>query len=907
MKTITSRGLALLGLLLLPYVASAQSVFISELADPRQDYLTDRFLEIYNPGPAAVDLTGWQLVAVGNGSPIFTWSLSGTIQPGEALVAGDATTVVAFDVDFAAEAWSTSNATWNGKVGDGARLIDATSTVVDDVVAPGTLFENRDLVRVPSVGAPSPSYVAAEWASAPIDLPTEGTPGTHDGGVSLPVIAAIEITPSLPGPTDAVSVSATVTDAGATLTGVDLRWGNAPGALTNTIGMNAAGGDVWVTSSPIPAQAGGAVVHFEIEAFNDVPASATSDVQSYSVLAEVSIAAVQGVGATSPFAGSTVVTQGVVTAVYGSTFVIQDGVGPRSGLWVDGASPAVGDAVDVQGLVVEDGDGTTRLTGAQILSTVSGSVPAAAVVPGGIAFGEDYEGVLVRIEDAACIDPDAGAGSWRVDDGTGAGEVGALGVATVAVLGTRYDVIGPVREDSAGFAVEPRTAGDVVFVGDDFAPVPLVVEALDLDTVRVSFSETLDPTTATSTTHFAITGTSIATAALVPGDATKVDLTTSGLAVGTSTLTVNGVEDAFGNAVVGATLDFVTDDYGPPVGYYATAFGLTGETLRLALHQIIDDHTAVSYSNALNAFLTTDDKDNGKVWDIYSDVPGGTPPYEYTFGVDNGASASGEGQGYNREHTWPRSWFGGAVAPMNSDLFQLYPTDIYVNSIRGSFPYGEVDAPDYVSANGSRRGPNTWPGTTGTAFEPIDAYKGDLARTYFYMSARYVTEDGGWPGGPMTDGADLLPWAIDMLYAWHVADPVSAKERERNHAVYGFQGNRNPFIDHPEFVAAMFEIATSVEPDPQPRLQAAPNAPNPFSYSTSIAFSLPTTTVVEVSVYDLRGREVRRLVDESFDAGEHRISWDGRDGVGERVAAGTYFYRLRAGEAVRTGRMVLVR
>jgi len=108
----------------LPLIASAD-VFISELCDPRLDYTTDRFIEIYNSGPGPVDLAGWSVVAVGNGAEIFTWILSGNIETGEALVVGDATTVDNFSVDFADEAWSSNNGTWNGKVGDGASLVDA--------------------------------------------------------------------------------------------------------------------------------------------------------------------------------------------------------------------------------------------------------------------------------------------------------------------------------------------------------------------------------------------------------------------------------------------------------------------------------------------------------------------------------------------------------------------------------------------------------------------------------------------------------------------------------------------------------------------------------------------------------------------------------------------------------------
>jgi endonuclease I len=370
---------------------------------------------------------------------------------------------------------------------------------------------------------------------------------------------------------------------------------------------------------------------------------------------------------------------------------------------------------------------------------------------------------------------------------------------------------------------------------------------------------------------------------------------------------VNGVQDLFGNAISGAMETFDVSLYAPPNGYYTGAEGLSGEALRGALHVIIDDHTVKSYDFALTAFYTSDDKPNGKVWDMYSDVPGGTPPYEYTFGVDEGSSASGEGQGYNREHSWPRSWFGGEVSPMNSDLFQLYPTDIYVNSIRGSFPYGEVSAPDYTAQNGTKRGPNTYPGYTGTVVEPIDAYKGDFARSYFYMTVRYYTEDGAWPGSDMTDGADLEPWALDMLLEWHQQDPVSEKELERNHVLYGFQGNRNPFIDRPEFAVQIYDPTTAV-PDKEPaRLHLLANAPNPFRSSTTIHFELEEPAKVTVDVFDLQGRRIRSLFEDTETRGVHRVTWDGTDASRNRVPAGIYFYRVAVKKEAETRKMLLLR
>jgi hypothetical protein len=147
MKKPVARFCTFLLLLMALVPAARADVIISELCDPRLNYLTDRYIEIYNSGASSVSLTGWQLVAVGNGSDIFTWNLSGTIAPGEALVAGGTAPVVAFPIDFAAAAWATSNSTWNGNVNDGAKLKNGSGTVVESLVVPSTNFENKTMVR----------------------------------------------------------------------------------------------------------------------------------------------------------------------------------------------------------------------------------------------------------------------------------------------------------------------------------------------------------------------------------------------------------------------------------------------------------------------------------------------------------------------------------------------------------------------------------------------------------------------------------------------------------------------------------------------------------------------------------------------------------------------------------------
>lgn len=239
-----------------------------------------------------------------------------------------------------------------------------------------------------------------------------------------------------------------------------------------------------------------------------------------------------------------------------------------------------------------------------------------------------------------------------------------------------------------------------------------------------------------------------------------------------------------------------------PNGYYDDAYGLTGGELKNALHIIIDDHNNQSYNSLWTHFETTDDKPNGKVWDMYSDVQGGTPPYQYDFGSDQCGTYQQEGDCYNREHSFPKSWFNEAY-PMYTDLFVLIPADGYVNGMRSNLPYGEVGSASWTSQNGSQRGSCSYPGYSGIVFEPIDAYKGDLARGYFYMATRYKDQFSSF-SSPMISGDDFSSWAITLLIDWHQADPVSQKEIDRNNAIYSIQYNRNPYIDHPEFVECVW-------------------------------------------------------------------------------------------------------
>lgn len=155
---------------------------------------------------------------------------------------------------------------------------------------------------------------------------------------------------------------------------------------------------------------------------------------------------------------------------------------------------------------------------------------------------------------------------------------------------------------------------------------------------------------------------------------------------------------------------------------------------------------------------------------------------------------------YNREHSFPRSWWGGSTQiGAYTDLMHVFPADGYNNIKRSNNPIDYVDEPlHYRMSNGGKIGPcrNFKPLR---CFEPTDSVKGDFARAYFYMSVRYWNE---FKCCDMlgTNGARIKPVLEKILREWNRIDPVSAFERQRNDAAFNVQKNRNPFIDHPVFV-----------------------------------------------------------------------------------------------------------
>lgn len=296
-----------------------------------------------------------------------------------------------------------------------------------------------------------------------------------------------------------------------------------------------------------------------------------------------------------------------------------------------------------------------------------------------------------------------------------------------------------------------------------------------------------------------------------------------------------------------------------PPGYYDPAAGLTGLPLKIALHDIIKNHTVISYSNLYSQFQITDTKGSNEVWDMYSDIPGGTPHYIYHYvSTDECGNYSTEGDCFNREHAFPQSLFG-STGSIYSDIFQLYPTDGYVNNRRSNYPMGDVSSPTWTSFNGSKVGPCSFIAPsgsyTGTVFEPIDEYKGDFARTYFYIAVRYYTEDAGWTSNGMNTGAEPQLWALAQYLQWSHNDTVSQKEIDRNNATYLIQNNRNPFIDHPEWADSIWgALITRISENTSN--ESVSIFPNPSEGDFTLSISSHEKKSITAQLYSIDGMKV---------------------------------------------------
>ena len=250
--------------------------------------------------------------------------------------------------------------------------------------------------------------------------------------------------------------------------------------------------------------------------------------------------------------------------------------------------------------------------------------------------------------------------------------------------------------------------------------------------------------------------------------------------------------------------------------YYEKIQGKSGKSLFDAVHDVAKvGYSSLGYKGLWTAYKTTDLRANGKIWDMYSDC-------SWTYSSDQCGSYSNECDCYNREHSIPKSWFGGSESQPGCDIFHIVPTDGYVNNKRSSYAFGEVSNASYTY-DGAKLGSaknititngNTIAGNegasvscSGTVFEPRDEYKGDFARGYFGTMIKwangdyqaFTSGDGSkiFSSNYSTGAFGLTKYGVALLMKWHRQDPVSQKEVDRNNGIQETQGNRNPFIDYP--------------------------------------------------------------------------------------------------------------
>lgn len=247
-----------------------------------------------------------------------------------------------------------------------------------------------------------------------------------------------------------------------------------------------------------------------------------------------------------------------------------------------------------------------------------------------------------------------------------------------------------------------------------------------------------------------------------------------------------------------------------PDGYYDDAIGLTGDELKSALHNIIDDHDEYSYNALRDYILKESDEDPNNPSNVIL-IHSGISRSKNEFGGNLGE--------WNREHVWAKSHGDfGNDPPAGTDAHHIRPSDVQINGTRGNLDFDNGGSPV-----------NNCPGCNvdGDSFEPRDGAKGDVARMIFYMAVRY--EGGlGEPDLEVVDQVNTYPnpehGKLSSLLDWHILDPVDDFEMNRNEVVYGYQQNRNPFIDHPEFaediwgnptlVNSTFDLTISCFPNP---------------------------------------------------------------------------------------------
>lgn len=252
-----------------------------------------------------------------------------------------------------------------------------------------------------------------------------------------------------------------------------------------------------------------------------------------------------------------------------------------------------------------------------------------------------------------------------------------------------------------------------------------------------------------------------------------------------------------------------------PEGYYSSLKGKKGAELKTAIHDIIKKANVLSYGSGNRktwwGFWTTDRDERGYFIDRYSSES------EWVKSTSQGAV----GAGMNIEHSFPKSWWGGATVQAYKDLYNLMPCKSRINSTKSNYPMGKV-----VSGDKGNGWTKVGEGTDGKKYwEPADPWKGDFARGYMYMATAY--QDYNWEGEQalqiLQQGAypTLQKWAFTLYIQWAKADKPDAIEIKRNNDVAKIQGNRNPYVDFPNLMEYVWGDSTNIAFNPETTVKSS--------------------------------------------------------------------------------------
>jgi endonuclease I len=331
-----------------------------------------------------------------------------------------------------------------------------------------------------------------------------------------------------------------------------------------------------------------------------------------------------------------------------------------------------------------------------------------------------------------------------------------------------------------------------------------------------------------------------------------------------------------------------------PSGYYNTATG-TGYALKTQLFNIIKVSIDRGYSDLYITYLTSDKdffyENDGTMLDVYSENPTGSEcEFNYGTGQDDGTLGNNECERYNREHLIPQSVFSSAT-PMYSDAHFVLPSDKHVNGQRGNLPFGKVNVANWTSTNGSKRGSNLnsgySAGYTGVVFEPIDEFKGDIARCLLYFATRYENLVAGY-SYDMFNGTTNQVFAqpfLNILLTWNALDPVSPREIARNNAIgtNARQRNRNPFIDNNSYVTSIWGAPLGVSSFEV--LNAVRIFPNPTNTNTITISSV--ASLDEVQLISINGQIIQDIKNPSMQDNNYII---------DNLTSGFYFLKITSNE-----------